>query len=150
MADDALPENRHFEQVLHRLDALMKRNQGSSEAADIMPGPPTFVILPPPEETWSDAGEISTSADTLGVGTSDAIPLLTEIFHGDLPAASPSETSGSSADVLVKELLPPLLSALDSAIQQETARMREALSMHLEQQIADMLQQHLHRTGKPS
>jgi hypothetical protein len=148
MSDDASPENQHFEQVLHRLDALMKRNQKSADAANVMTGPPTFVILPPPEETWSDAGETSTCTDTPGVGAADDIPLLTEIFHGDLPSASPSETLGSSAATLVEELLPPLLSALDSAIQQETGRMREALAKHLEQQLADMLQQHLHRTGK--
>jgi len=52
MTEDREAENQQFEQVLSRLDALLKRKHAELPKTPATPDPPTFVILPsPPTET---------------------------------------------------------------------------------------------------
>ena len=69
MADETPGENRQFDTVLSRLDALMKRNQASrsesrlQESADDFSGPATM-FMPEPELTVN------------------TVPVLTDVFQG--------------------------------------------------------------------
>ncbi len=138
MAQDASGDNRHFEEVLHRLDALMKRNQaGGAAADDIMTDPPAFVILPPPAESWAD----DVAAAPPAADGEEDIPLLTEVYPEELPPPTPADGSPTASQDTLQALLPPLLEALDHAIREETARLREALAARLKQQLADLLQE---------
>lgn len=146
MADDASQENQHFEQVLNRLDALMKRSHASEEASSLMSGPPTFVILPPPDEAWAD-GPAEPLPDAAAEAAADDIPVLTDIYDGTLPAPRTAEEArADTANAIIEELLPLILTALDHAVQEEAAHMRLALATRLEQEVAETIRQRLLRS----
>lgn len=136
MAQDASEDNQHFEQVLHRLDALMKRNQTGTQADGLMSGPPAFVILPPPGESW---GEVPEEAAPATDDEDDGIPLLTEIYQEAMPATVPAGSAATCTQDALQALLPQLQEALERAVAEETARLREMLTARLERQLHDLL-----------
>lgn len=146
MADDASQENQHFEQVLNRLDALMKRGHASEEASSLMSGPPTFVILPPPDEAWADSAA-EPLPDAAAEAADDDIPVLTDIYDGTLPAPRTAEDArADTANAIIEELLPLILATVNDAVQEEAERMRQELAARLEQEVAETIRQRLLRT----
>lgn len=148
MTKDREAENQQFEQVLSRLDALLKRKHGDLPKTPATPDPPTFVILPPsPTETAENLPpEPSRNMDDQkpGFPAERFIPVLTEVYEGILPPKKASDTSYSEAtDALIEALLPAILDIVDRAIQEESLKMQQALSYRLRTEMAKALRQRL-------
>ena len=124
MADADSPDQQQFEQVLSRLDALMKRGQAAIPPP-AAPQPPVdnaerhdpFVVLEDPTE----------------------IPVLTEVFDG----TTAEERSAASAEALIEALLPQMLENLDLIVAEEAARMQQAVAERLRLEISAALRQRL-------
>jgi len=148
MTEDRETENQQFEQVLSRLDALLKRKHGDLPKKPATPDPLTFVILPPaPTETAEIfAPESSGNMDDQQSTSPEErfIPVLTEVYEGELPQRKASDTSYSEAtDALIEALLPAILDILDRAIQEESLKMQHSLSSRLRAEMAVALRQRL-------
>jgi|APLak6261658528_1056013.scaffolds.fasta_scaffold48658_2 hypothetical protein len=148
MTEDREAENQQFEQVLSRLDALLKRKHAELPKTPATPDPPTFVILPsPPTETAEKlAHEASGNMDEQesGLPAESFIPVLTEVYEGILPPKKASDTSYSEAtDALIEALLPAILDIIDRVTQEESLKMQQALSSRLRTEMAMALRQRL-------
>lgn len=136
MAQDASEENRHLTDVLRRLDALMQRNEAGTATDNLISKPPAFVILPPPGESW----EGEPAQESAMASPDEDLPLLTEVYREGMPPPAARVREGVDAQEALQTLLPTLLEALDSAITEETTRLRERLAACLEQQLRELLQ----------
>lgn len=141
--EDADAENRQFEQVLSRLDALMKRSHADEAAIPAAPQAP-LPDLPLPAETIEEniaepAAEVAGSA--VAAGAEDAaIPVLTDVYAGILPARRGAGEAGAEA-ATIDALLPALLDACERIIQEESARMRQSIAARLSAEVAEALRQ---------
>lgn len=113
-------ESRQFEQVLSRLDALMKRSQTAGGGATSMPEAPS-----------------SSSAATQHP---DTIPLLTEVYEGDTSSLAPDD---GLADAVVEALLPELHAVVARVLDEETEKLRLALRERLHAETVVALRQRL-------
>jgi hypothetical protein len=148
MTDDREAENKQFEQVLSRLDALLKRKHGNLPKTPATPEPPTFVILPsPPTETAENIAPEPPEGIDIQVPPPPAehfIPVLNEVYEGALPVRKLSDTSYPEAtDALIEALLPAILDILDRAIQEESLKMQNSLSSRMRTEMALALRQRL-------
>lgn len=136
--------NEQFEQVLSRLDALMKRSQvGESTvppAPEIAPSP----YATTPEETASEPMSSPEASSTPFVILEETVevPVLTEIYEGPSPA-SQSGTGEELADAVIDALMPLMLENLDIIVAEEAARMQQNIAERLRIEIADALRQRL-------
>lgn len=135
MADES-GHNQQFEQVLSRLDALMKRSQVAEIQAPAVPESITAPQEPaaPPEE--------SSSTPFVILEENVEIPVLTEIYEGEVPETKPG--SGEElADAVINALMPLMLENLDIIIAEEAARMQQSIADRLRIEIADALRARL-------
>jgi hypothetical protein len=147
MTDDREAENQQFEQVLSRLDALLKRKHGDLPKTPATPEPPTFAILPSlPTET----AENLAPEPPEGIGNQAPppaerfIPVLSEVYEGKLPLRKLSDTSYPEVtDALIEALLPAILDILDRALQEESLKMQHSLSSRMRTEMAQALRQRL-------
>jgi len=138
------PVDNQFEQVLSRLDALMKRGQVTEPA--IPPAPE--ITLMPPGTTHEDAAAESASShqddSTPFVIIEEAadIPVLTEIYEGSVATDQPG-TGEELADAVIDALMPLMLENLDLIVAEEAAKMQENIAERLRIEIAEALRQRL-------
>lgn len=145
--DSQAEEQQQFEQVLHRLDALIKRGQGqpSVETAE----------LERVDDAAGDDVEASIAAvpgpDDAGSPQADAIPVLTEIYeeYEDgipllLEEIPPDDTQ---TETLAARLLPELTETLERLVEEESRRFRAALQERLQDEVAALLKQRLEEGG---
>lgn len=137
MTDAPPKDQQQFEQVLNRLDALIKRSH--SGVAELPPIVETTALelIPPVEEEPPSAQE-SGSLPTFVVVESTPIPILTEVYEGE--RASPLPASALLADQPAN-LAPAILAALDRAIHEELAQLQQSLAIRLRREITAALQQ---------
>ena len=134
MADES-GHNQQFEQVLSRLDALMKRSQVAEAPAPAMPEPIAAAQEPatPPEESSTPFVILEENVE---------IPVLTEIYEGEVPEARPG--SGEElADAVIDALMPLMLENLDIIVAEEAARMQQNIADRLRIEIAEALRNRL-------
>jgi hypothetical protein len=150
MTEDREAENQQFEQVLSRLDALLKRKHADLPKTPPIAAPdqPKFAILPlsPTETSENLALEPSGNMDDQEspAPAEGFIPVLTEVFEGILPQKKASDTSYSEAtDALIEALLPAILDIVDRVTQEESLKMQQALSSRLRTEMAMALRQRL-------
>lgn len=140
MADESGP-NQQFEQVLSRLDALMKRGQAAGDMAGAAPGPL-------PETTRNEAAPDSSSAPAdsgtpfVILDEPTEIPVLTEIYEGTVPPAQPG-AGEELADAVIDALMPLMLENLDIIVAEEAARMQQNIAERLRIEIAEALRARL-------
>ena len=142
---DSTENNEQFEQVLSRLDALMKRGQTAE-----MPAPPT---APPIRDEAVTAGQaVEQPAIEPESGPSSTpfvileepaeIPVLTEIYDGET-AHSATDEGSELAEAVVDALLPLMLENLDIIVAEEAARMQQNIAERLRVEIAATLRERL-------
>lgn len=150
MAEDASEESQHFEQVLSRLDALMKRNQ-SAEPAEMMQSASPFehqasdaemdetlelVIPPHADEAPADAG--------ISIDSHDVIPVLTEVYEVVLPApASPAINPIKDTEAVLEDLLPRIQEIIEQALKSEMKKMRATLLPRIQEEVAEAVRSRL-------
>lgn len=144
---DSTENNEQFEQVLSRLDALMKRGQTAE-----MPAPPTA----PPTRDEAATAEQAVLAEQPAIepepGPSSTpfvileepaeIPVLTEIYDGET-AHSATDEGSELAEAVVDALLPLMLENLDIIVAEEAARMQQNIAERLRVEIAATLRERL-------
>lgn len=150
--DSQAEEQQQFEQVLHRLDALIKRGQGQL--------PVETAELQPDGDAAGDDVEASMAAvpgpDDAGSRQADAIPVLTEIYEesGDgipllLEEIPPDDTQDDTqAETLAARLLPELTETLERLVEEESRRFRAALQERLHAEVTALLKQRLEEGGR--
>ena len=142
---DRADNNEQFEQVLSRLDALMKR--GQSTEAPAPPQPPVPLQDAPaeaaPAEQPSLEQELATS-DTPFVILEEPteIPVLTEIYDGEMAQTAADEGS-ELAEAVIDALMPLMLENLDIIVAEEAARMQQNIAERLRVEIAATLRERL-------
>jgi len=132
---DESGHNQQFEQVLSRLDALMKRSQVAEAPAPAAPEPITAAQEPaaPPEESSTPFVILEENVE---------IPVLTEIYEGEVPETRPG--SGEElADAVIDALMPLMLENLDIIVAEEAARMQQNIADRLRIEIAEALRDRL-------
>lgn len=143
MADHS-GNNEQFEQVLSRLDALMKRSQTGDTTVPPVPEIAPSPYAATPEETVSEPTSSPDESSTPFVILEEAVevPVLTEIYEGPSPA-SQSGTGEELADAVIDALMPLMLENLDIIVAEEAARMQQNIAERLRIEIADALRQRL-------
>jgi hypothetical protein len=140
---DSTDNNEQFEQVLSRLDALMKRGQPGE-----MPAPPTAPSTPPdahtaPAELSAVESEPASSSTPFVILEEPAeIPVLTEIYDGETMPSAADEGS-ELAEAVVDALMPLMLENLDIIVAEEAARMQQNIAERLRVEIAATLRDRL-------
>lgn len=115
-------DNRQFEQVLDRLDALMKRSHAAPADTPSSPVSEAQEGEQPPRLSWEDG-----------------IPLLTEIYEGAAWPANP--TRQPFARELVERLTPDLHDVITHVLEEEWTRMRHEITARLVNEVTAALQQ---------
>jgi hypothetical protein len=145
---DNTDNNEQFEQVLSRLDALMKRGQPGE-----MPAPPTAPPTPNdaqvvPAEQPAIEPELALSSTPFVILEEPAeIPVLTEIYDGETVPAATDEGS-ELAEAVVDALMPLMLENLDIIVAEEAARMQQNIAERLRVEIAATLRERLQSRSK--
>ena len=136
--------NEQFEQVLNRLDALMKR--GQSADAPLPPAAP-----PPPEPqgyaelTVAEIPELApddSGTHFVILEEPPEIPVLTEVYDGASPE-SPADEGTVLAEAVIDALMPLMLENLDTIVEEEAARMKQNIADRLRAEIAATLRERL-------
>lgn len=128
--------NQQFEQVLSRLDALMRRGQPGESAAPFVPPPPPIVA--PAQEDAEAARE--SDIPFVILEENNEIPVLTEVYDGSAPT---SDNGLELAEAVVDALMPLMLENLDLIIAEEAARMQQNVAERLRIEIAQALRDRL-------
>ena len=144
--DQSEQDQQQFEQVLSRLDALMKRGQSAQE-------PPPLVASP--------LDDASTGAQTDALGPDSRawlsadpepedvpqVPVLTEIYdpaEEGIPVLQDALVDDADIEqAILERWMPALRQAMDEIVEAETRRFSEGLQQRLHQQVADALRQHI-------
>lgn len=136
--------NEQFEQVLSRLDALMKRSQTAGPIVPPVPETAPSPYATMSEETVSEPMSSPEESSTPFVILEEAVevPVLTEIYEGPSPASQPG-TGEELADAVIDALMPLMLENLDIIVAEEAARMQQNIAERLRVEIADALRQRL-------
>ncbi|HQR50338.1 MAG TPA: hypothetical protein PKW44_01720 [Methylophilaceae bacterium] len=137
-------DTRHFEQVLSRLNALMKHSRGSLDSPDGMaPATPSAELFAPQAESGSGTEQAAVLQDALP-GT---IPLLTDIYEGEIdeasPIALPLQDNSAIVNAFVEALMPQLLEVLERMLGEEMEKTRATLLSRIEVETSAVLRQHL-------
>lgn len=144
-------ENQQFEQVLTRLDALMKRSHSATPSQpDEAEWQMLEITLPPPEAAEETENALPEAAPETAESpffileekeTAD-IPVLTDVYEGTVP---PRNARAESVDAIVEALLPAMLENLDIIVAEEAAKMQQAIAERLRAEIGEALRQRLLR-----
>lgn len=152
--DDTTEENRQFEQVLNRLDALMKRSH-ASEAVD-----ESEVCVPVLTEIYLGA-----ALSPYAVAGLEAPPLLTEFVSlpqlaVEAPAAAglvpepelpaqPLLSREQEVESMVAELMPRLREMIALIVQEEIHSAQQNLASRIGQEAEQALRLHLLQKSEP-
>jgi hypothetical protein len=139
---DESGNNQHFDQVLSRLDALMKRSQVGEVQA-----PATPETLPAPQEpsvilTESALSPEDSNTPFVILEENIEIPVLTEIYEGTVPEAA-ADSGEELAEAVIDALMPLMLENLDIIVAEEAARMQQNIAERLRIEIAEALRARL-------
>lgn len=152
MDEDTTEENRQFEQVLNRLDALMKRSHAPLPAdepgADVA-GEEAVAGIPVLTEIYR--GEIVLP---VAVAEQEAPPLLTELVSVPQPDAEeavsepelpeqPQSSREQQVESVVAELMPKLREMIAQVVQEEIYYAQQNLSLRISQEAEQVLRQRL-------
>jgi hypothetical protein len=155
MADDAIEDSREFEQVLTRLDALMKRSHGPA-AEEIAPPPAVDDGIPVLTEIY--AGEVTASVIT---EQDDELPVLTEVVAAQQPLMEDSVADEEKVDVMpepsrealaegiLAELMPMMREMIACVLQEELHYAQQTLMAKLAGEAERVLRQRLLQESKP-
>lgn len=140
---DSTDNNEQFEQVLSRLDALMKRGQPTEiPAPPAAPSTPTEAPAVPAEQLAVESELASSSTPFVILEEPAEIPVLTEIYDGEAAPAATDEGS-ELAEAVVDALMPLMLENLDIIVAEEAARMQQNIAERLRVEIAATLRERL-------
>lgn len=141
MADES-GNNQQFDQVLSRLDALMKRSQVGEVQAPATPE--TLPAPQEPSETLAESAHSPEDSNTPFVILEEniEIPVLTEIYEGTVPEAT-ADSGEELADAVIDALMPLMLENLDIIVAEEAARMQQNIAERLRIEIAEALRARL-------
>lgn len=141
MADES-GNNQQFDQVLSRLDALMKRSQVGEVQAPATPE--TLPAPQEPSETLAESAHSPEDSNTPFVILEEniEIPVLTEIYEGTVPEAT-ADSGEELADAVIDALMPLMLENLDIIVAEEAARMQQNIAERLRNEIAEALRARL-------
>ena len=140
---DRADNHEQFEQVLSRLDALMKRGQPAE-----VPAPPGIASSPSsPDIPSSDASAFEGEPDKSStpfviLEEPTEIPVLTEIYDGEI-AQKVADESSELAEAVIDALMPLMLENLDLIVAEEAARMQQNIAERLRVEIASTLRERL-------
>lgn len=151
---DPEEDNQQFEQVLTRLDALMKRSHGipPNDAAEETDTQMLEITLPPLDATDAAATEMPAAAPeencdapvfVLEEKEAANIPVLTEVYDGALSLQPPPDPREETIDSIVDALIPLMLDNLDMIVAEEAAKMQLAIADRLRSEIGETLRQRL-------
>jgi hypothetical protein len=134
-------DTRHFEQVLSRLNALMKHSRGTQDSPDeVAPTPPLVEPLTNVESTLNSEPALNDALD-------DAIPLLTDIYVGQIDNLSrvepPLLDNSAYVNKVIETLMPQLRVVLERALGEEMEKAKTTLLSRLHGEIAAALRMHL-------
>ncbi len=135
MSEGAAKEQQ-FEQVLSRLDALIKR---SHYGAATYPSLPEQAAIAAAAESPAESEMAATTIEPDDTAThAEPIPVLTDIYAGE---GSIAQTQ-AAADIhaAVENLIHSLHDAIQHAMQEEFASMQRALAARLRSEITAALQ----------
>jgi hypothetical protein len=137
VAEDTTEENRQFEQVLNRLDALMKRSHAT--APESLDGLEQSVPDDDPHADVPVLTEVYLGADLspVTVAAQETPPLLTELV-----AESPSDAMQAVVDEVIGE--PELLEETLVTIEQQVESMVEALMPEIREMVARVVQEEIY------
>ena len=161
--EDTTEENRQFEQVLNRLDALMKRSHASvpiDEPGLGVAGEASDASVPVLTEVYRGAELLPVS-----VAEHEAPPLLTEFISAPqlVVEASAVEALASVAELpmqpwssreqevesVVAELMPRLREMIARVVQEEIFYAQQNLSLRISQEAEQVLRLRLLQGTKP-
>lgn len=132
---DPTKENQQFEEVLSRLDALMRR----SHAGGAMP--PAYTP-PPAEPAAIEINDEGNPPPVFVLEEVTEIPVLTEVYDGTLPPTE-RRPSHELAEAFIDALMPLMLENLDLIVAEEAARMQQNIAERLRIEIGEALRQRL-------
>lgn len=142
MSDPTPNDQQQFEQVLSRLDALIKRSHHEAAPLPPLPADSEEELAPlelglPADGATEDAGAPHLP---FVVVESAAIPILTEVYQGTLTEPTVAQSAGvpAAAD---NGLSPALLELVDRVVRQELAELEQSLKLRLHREIAILLRQ---------
>lgn len=133
---DPTKENQQFEEVLSRLDALMRR----SHAGVAMP--PAYTPAPPVEVAAIEIDDEGNPPPVFVLEEVTEIPVLTEVYDGTLPPTE-RRPSHELAEAFIDALMPLMLENLDLIVAEEAARMQQNIAERLRIEIGEALRQRL-------
>lgn len=132
---DPTKENQQFEEVLSRLDALMRRGHAGVAM------PPAY-IPPPAEPAAIEINDGGNPPPVFVLEEVAEIPVLTEVYDGTLPL-SERRPSHELAEAFIDALMPLMLENLDLIVAEEAARMQQNIAERLRLEIGEALRQRL-------
>jgi hypothetical protein len=143
MADES-GDNQQFDQVLSRLDALMKRSQVGEVQAPATPETLSASQEPTKKETLTESALTPEDSNTPFVILEEniEIPVLTEIYEGAVPEVT-SDSGEELAEAVIDALMPLMLENLDIIVAEEAARMQQNIAERLRIEIAEALRARL-------
>lgn len=158
MAEDTADEDRQFEQVLNRLDALMKRSHAplpedhsemdAAEAA--LPDVPVLTEIYCGPELLSVVVEEQTVPPLLTELVSAPLPVVIEavVSEPELPK-QPQLSREQEVESVVAELMPKLRERIASVVQEEFFYAQQNLSLRISQEAERVLRLRLLQETKP-
>ena len=134
MSDD---KDQQFEQVLNRLDALMRRNHAVAEF-------PLQQVASAPVEAAVELAAEESEPPVFVLEEVAEIPVLTEVYDGTLP--EPERRPGHElAEAFIDAVMPLMLDNLDLIIAEEAARMQQNVAERLRNEIGEELRRRLQK-----
>ncbi|OIQ86328.1 hypothetical protein GALL_318320 [mine drainage metagenome] len=163
--EDISEENRQFEQVLNRLDSLMKRNhlQVKEEAPGMdVAGVGAVTDIPVLTEIYY--GE--TTLPSVAIAEQETLPLLTELALAALPVVEqaavekeqlpvleflpqPQLSCEQEVESMVAELMPKLRETMSKLVQEELLHVQQHLSLRMSEEAENLLSRLLLEAVKP-
>jgi hypothetical protein len=126
-------DTRHFEQVLSRLNALMKHSRGTQD-------PPEDVAPPPSVETATQIESTLNSESALHDTLDDDIPLLTDIYVGQIDSLSrvepPLLDNSAYVDKVIETLMPQFRVVVERVLGEEMEKAKTTLLSRIHGEIA--------------
>ena len=138
--NDPSKENQQFEEVLSRLDALMRRSHPGTAM------PPAYTPPPPTEPAASEINDAGNPELLFVLEEVTEIPVLTEVYDGTLPPTE-RRPSHELAEAFIDALMPLMLDNLDLIVAEEAARMQQNIAERLRLEIGEALRQRLQQKG---
>jgi hypothetical protein len=162
--EDITEENRQFEQVLNRLDSLMKRNhlrvQEEAPGVDVA-GVEAMPDIPVLTEIYHGG-----ALPSVAIAEQEALPVLTGLVPAALPVVEqgaveeevlpamefppqPQLSSEQEVESMVAELMPKLRETMSMLVQEELLHVQQNLSLRMAEEAEQLLSRLLLEAVKP-